>query len=265
MGDLPLPAELEHYATDIKAAGKNFVALVTFAEPDKKGKKAQGKPLGPEAPMGGTRTLSVADIPADASWRQWGEEVNERHNGWMDGDCFAFQLNLGDIPEDFRPYHVPKQGVVWVFTNLENSWETTVHFDARPANEIPWLPRPTRREYIGQYETAMRTVFVPKAMWATCGPSYPDFSAGVVESPAWLDWTDHMHLSHWLNMQPFSFGAGPGQLQVGGWFWPVQGDFSERNKTIVAGMYQMHFGDSGSIELHYDSDASRWFAIVESH
>ncbi len=55
----------------------------------------------------------------------------------------------------------------------------------------------------------------------------------------------------------------PSDIQLGGWIWPSQADFDEANKTIVLEFSRQEFGDSGSVELHFES-ARGFFASVHT-
>ena len=40
-------------------------------------------------------------------------------------------------------------------------------------------------------------------------------------------------------------------IQIGGWVWPIQGDFDDRQETFVCAMERQSFGDSGAVYLHF--------------
>lgn len=61
------------------------------------------------------------------------------------------------------------------------------------------------------------------------------------------------------------FGPPPGcDFQIGGWTWPCQGDFDERNQDFVCILMRQPWGDNTEVSLHYDP-AKGFYARVDTH
>lgn len=52
-------------------------------------------------------------------------------------------------------------------------------------------------------------------------------------------------------------------IQIGGWVWPIQGDFDDRQETFVCAMERQSFGDSGAVYLHFSLEEG-FFVHVET-
>lgn len=206
------------------------------------------------APMGSTRAWGSPDIPIDAPWAP-SERLAYLHDQWRsspyDGESFWLQLNLAEIPADVAmhlPKGCPRIGVVWVFINLHGDWTGTARFDPRDASTIAWQPRPstnTPQEPVPAQWVADTTVpcSTPKTLpaiasnWDSMAERYDD----------------------WVQDQY----RGQSDVQIGGWVWPIQGDFDDRQETFVCALERQSFGDSGAVYLHF-SAAEGFFVHVET-
>ncbi len=242
---LKVPEMLEPFADALRAAVKPYAVF---------GRLPKGTPEAALSAQGSTRIGGPMDVPKDAPWRAWAEALNEGRGSFHDELCFMFQLNLAEMPAEVRPAHVPAKGVVWVLMDLSDRWSGEVKFDPRDACDIPWLAQGARHACSRGWHPELKT-------------SLPDVTAGVVPGLEWVaearDYWDSM--DEWMKLVPGGTGPYHGDLQLGGWCWPIQGDFEERNRTFVAGMYGCDFGDAGSLELHYDAAQARWFVEIDTH
>jgi hypothetical protein len=204
------------------------------------------------APVGGTFISGAPDIPRDADWA-----TEARNEHWdqspYDGPSFWLQLNLADIPAAVRKPQWPSQGVVWLVLDLSagGCWKANVHFDPRPAQEIPWEARRATK-------TPPRAVsFVLQAtLPCATDKTFPEISA---------DWREGGLCSDFDNwVQDNYCCARPSDIQVGGWVWPCQGDLDYVNETVMMAFERQPFGDSGAVYLHYDS-VRGFFAYAQTH
>jgi hypothetical protein len=192
------------------------------------------------SPPGSTRTWGLPDVPMGRGWPE--DSVISGPWGWngspYDGESFWLQLNLAEIPAEVRQPHWPKVGVVWVFLDLSDGWQTRVEYDPRPAETITWRPR------IGK-EAPAGSRWVLQDTLTTCTPvALPDI---------WWDYRDTQGLcssyDDWC--QNTYGGREPSDFQVGGWMHPIQGDCDLARQTLVCALERQPFGDSGAVYLHY--------------
>ncbi len=223
--------------------------------------KKTRQPLTP-APQGSTFTNGEADFPVDAPWVANAKSVpSMAGNGWMshpyDGESFYLQLNLEDIPAEIRPQYpqLPAVGVVWVTIDLSDSdkgWQGFAYWDPRPASEIQWLPR---RETASQ-PTASHFVLRDTLTFAT-DATLPEISKDYREGGLCGDY-DNWRQDH------YGGGWRDGNVQVGGWLHPIQGDTDEARKTLLVALEDQGFGDCGAIYLHYSPERG-FFVQVWTH
>lgn len=198
------------------------------------------------SPLGGTRGWGRPDLPADRRTL-----LRCLSGSPYDGECFWLQLNLADIPAAVRRPQWPTAGVVWVTIDLSGSWEGTAYFDPRPAEAIKWQARAEREP--------------PKAACWAVADTLPCCTPQVLPE-IWPTWQmQHSLVASYDEWAYEQYTARlPGGIQVGGWVWPCQGDFDERNETFVCGFERQPFGDSGAVYLHYAADRG-FFVFVETH
>jgi hypothetical protein len=199
------------------------------------------------APKGATRTWGEPDVPATGPLKQIAQT-------WMqspyDGDAFYLQLNMGEIPEAVRKPEWPKCGVVWVCINLRNGWSGHAVFDPRPAEEIIWSSSsPSQGAYA--------------ATWVI-DQTLPDATPGVLPDLAWTPRYSPPQGEAYTNWVMDKYlGSHVSDFQIGGWVWPIQGEFDDRNKDFVCALDRQEFGDSGAIYLHYNQEVG-FFVHVET-
>lgn len=202
-----------------------------------------------KAAQGSTRSWGAPDVPQLAKWAP-GSRLYELQREWKespyDGDSFAFQLNLEEFPEVAWPEGCPRAGVVWVFINLAHCrGRGDVYFDPRPASQIVWHPRSEGEGCAASLVHLEATL--PDATEKTLPSLVPHWDAGAA---CYYDWVE----KHYR----------PGyDFQVGGWVWPIQGEFDDRNETFVCGLTHQGFGDSGAVYLHWSAERG-FFVWVES-
>lgn len=206
------------------------------------------------ASQGSTRAWGLPDLPIGAGWvvaptgeRHWNRMPWSFNQSPYDGPSFYLQLNLAEIPDQVRKPEWPTVGVVWVFIDLsddKSGWQADAYFDPRPAQDIPWHPRlegkaPQAAEWLlSDMPPDCTEELLPQLQWAA--KSYDEWVTEQLEQACKSD------------------------IQVGGWVWPCQGWFDERNKDFVCGLTRQHFGDSGAIYLHYSTQRG-FYALVETH
>lgn len=205
------------------------------------------------AAPGATRHWGPPDLPADAAWAQ-GQPASRWCQAYDDGPTFAFQLDLGALPEPVREAAWPKEGVVWVFVDVSGeNWRAWAEFDPRPAALIPWQPRSRadRPQPIAAPAWTLADTLTC-ATEATLPEIASDYHGGVgmgVDYDEW--WQKH-------------YGRDPSDFQLGGWMLPIQGDCDEARKTLVCALERQEFGDHGAIYLHYSAERG-FFAEVWTH
>lgn len=208
---------------------------------------------GSVAPQGGTRAWGLPDIPVGATWalpptgvKHWNRLPWALNQSPYDGESFYLQLNLAEIPAAVRKPEWPAVGVVWVLIDLsqESGWEADAYFDPRPAEQIVWHPRLDERP--------------PEAAQWTLANLAPDCTESVLPEICWAAET----YDEWA--QEHNARARKSDIQVGGWVWPCQGWFDERNPDFVCALERQSFGDSGAIYLHYNLERG-FYALVETH
>ncbi|MHB0928663.1 MAG: hypothetical protein ACYC3W_07050 [Candidatus Nanopelagicales bacterium] len=166
--------------------------------------------------------------------RYWGQPDWPADKGEVIREPFFFQLNLETIPDEARKPEWPVTGLVWVFMDvMDETFRPTVYFDARPAASIPWLPQAAQAgcSYIIKDTVPEAT---PKTL--------PEIANVALMEEAYWGWAQAVYAKH------------PGNLQVGGWVVPFQGDFDHINSTLVCELSPLSFGDDGAITLHYSAD-----------
>lgn len=201
------------------------------------------------SPLGGTRAWGPPDLPSDAPGADAARKA-DANSSPEDGPAFSLQLNLQDIPAQVRNPAWPAFGVVWVFVDWRpGQWRTTVEFDARPASDIPWLPR------------TLSGPTVPAADWSLqeslpwCTPlTLPDVWDGPSQH---CDAYDEWMREHYRDRQC-------GDCFVGGWVLPVQGDMDDNNEDFVCALENRSFGDAGAVYLHY-TPAGGFYGMAETH
>lgn len=199
------------------------------------------------SPRGGTRAWGLPDRPRDAAWAKSPDYARSWDQSPYDGDSFWLQLNLEEIPAAVRKPEWPTVGVVWVFINLQDHWEATVYFDARSAAAIPWMDPMDAKP--------------PAACTWLDGVTAPDCTEETFPEVYYAN-DCAQDLANWA-CDNYACRA-PSDLQVGGWHWPCQGSFDDRNKTFVCALSRQPFGDHGEIALHYSPEHG-FFAFVETH
>lgn len=209
---------------------------------------------GSKAAQGATRFWGLPDIPVGATWAS-APQVERKHGSQMpwalgqspyDGESFYFQLNLAEIPVEVRKPEWPAVGMVWVLIDLskESGWTADAYFDPRAVEAIKWHPRLDAE--------------APLAAEWFVAPVAPDCTEAVLPE---LNWTAEVY-TDWA--QEHNYRARKTDFQVGGWIWPCQGWFDERNTDFVCALEHQEFGDSGAIYLHYTLERG-FYALVETH
>lgn len=228
----PLPDELAWLKYDVQA----LVRPTAFIK-SPHGKRSVGQSI---APLGSTRAWGSPDIPLDAPWAPT-ERLAYLHNQWRsspyDGESFQLQLNLADIPPDVAahlPAGCPRVGVVWVFINLHGDWTGTARFDPRAASEISWQPRPHTHQAPLAAQWSL-DVSLPCSTPQTLPSIASNWDSMAERYDDWVQ--DHYRTAS--------------DIQIGGWVWPIQGDFDDRQETFVCAMERQSFGDSGAVYLHF--------------
>jgi hypothetical protein len=196
---------------------------------------------------GMTRLRGLPDIPSDADWAQCTEHPRFWNQSPYDEEAFWLQLDLADIPESIRNPSWPKVGVVWMFFDLSGErWKASVKFDLRPAELIPWK-KGTKQEAVGCRFDLIETV--------------PECTERILPEIAYVEDMAQDYYD-WV-LQTYRRDR-KSKVQLGGWIWPVQGGFDERNEDIVLGFVDQDFGDAGALYLHYNQSTG-FYVLVETH
>lgn len=183
---------------------------------------------------GATRRGGI-DIPEDAEWAQ-GRSAEHFIQSWCDALVCVLQLNLADIPEEARKPEWPRQGVVWLFLQWGGEYRARAEFDPRPAEDIPW------RKPAGGKGTGISWATEQSLPWA-CPETLPSIGHWDYMGKLYDDWM-HEH-----------YGRKRRGVVIGGWGFPIQGDFIEDNKDYVCAVDDLEFGDAGEVYLHYNPEA----------
>ena len=154
-----------------------------------------------------------------------------------------------DIPPDVAahlPTGCPRVGVVWVFINLYGDWAGTARFDPRDATAIVWHPRPSRPQEPMAAQWSL-DVSLPCSTPQTLPSIASNWDSMAERYDDWVQ--DHYRTAS--------------DIQIGGWVWPIQGDFDDRQETFVCAMERQSFGDSGAVYLHFSLEEG-FFVHVET-
>lgn len=215
------------------------------------------------APMGGTRTWGVPDVPMGAAWAS----VAQDNLSPYDGDSFWLQLNMEEVPAYARREGWPAVGVVWVFLDLScrgnSHWRADTYFDPRPAHQIPWRPRPVAHVTTAAKSrpgSAVSASAPAAACWlkratlpCATEQTLPEIASWRGVNEMYDDWAAEQFMS-----RRHTRGTA---AQVGGWVWPIQGDHDEAFRTVVCAMEDQPFGDSGAMYLHFESSRGFWAEV----
>ncbi len=234
----PLPDDID-WAEDLVRAQMRPAAFLRNAR-------------GTQAARGSTRAWGLPDIPVGARWavapdfehKHWNRMPWALNQAPCDGESFWLQLNLAEIPAEVRKPEWPTVGVVWVIIDLAGAWRAEAHFDPRPAESIVWHPRlDTKAPEAAQWSVALTAPDATEQV-------LPEL---VYTGETYTDWA-----------QDHNARAATTDIQVGGWVWPCQGWFDERNQDFVCGLERQCFGDHGAVYLHYNTERG-FYALVETH
>lgn len=193
-------------------------------------------PSSEAARIGSTRTGALPDRPLDADW-----SMGSAYESFHDAESFIFQLNLAEIPAALRRKGWPDHGMVWMFMDLSDDWTVRVEFDPRPADQIPW---PETRQLVRGMQ------------WKTI-VSWPFATDEQLPQIYWDPQLSEMYWN-WCQEQ----APNRSSIQIGGWINPIQGDFDESDKTLVAELGHLEFGDCGAVYLHFDPSSRCWSGIA---
>lgn len=213
------------------------------------------KAKGTVAPMGGTRAWGLPDVPYFDGWPTLSGSTHENSYPacWgqspYDGESFKLQLNLEDIPSAVRKPEWPEVGVVWVFIDLSGRWEATVKFDPRPAASIKWQPRLDSKIYRAPEAAEL---IVADTITCCSEQTLPEIVPVDDMAETYDEWAQENYACR-----------TPSNIQIGGWVWPIQGDYDRRNADFVCALERQHFGDNGAVYLHYNT-AQGFYALAET-
>ncbi len=203
---------------------------------------AEGKRVLRPLKPGATRRGHM-DVPADADWVR---ELDP-YCHYADGMSIQLQLNLADIPDAVRKPEWPREGVVWVFLQWGHAtYAATAKFDPRPAETIPWADPSGGMGHGIDWE--LHTLLP----W--CTPhTLPLLAHWPDVRTLYDDWVE----KHYLARRGRS-------ISLGGWGFPIQDDFDERNEDLVCSIDDIEFGDAGALYLHFNAERG-FYALADTH